>query len=245
MGRFGAGTMGLLFAAAMGFAGCNPIYYSPNTQNVLMPAAQGDVAVAGMTDGNRFELQAAYALNDAVALQLNGGVFDRNEDDSEDGGSGKFVEVGAGYVGRVDQNVSWEIVGLLGAGSVENDFPSTIDDNLGTTGTLSADLLRFGVQPALGYRSKYFEAAASSRFVGLSYRNIEGSLIYGGEDQVEMLNGANRYFLVEPALTLRAGLENVKLQIQTSRSFNLTDADFRQDESMLTVGVVVGLARRR
>ncbi len=245
MGRIGARTICLLFAATFGVAGCNPIYYSPTNQNVLMAPAQGDVALAGVTGDGRFELQAGYAVSEAIALQLNGGIFDRDEEDSEDGGSGNFLEVGASYTWRVDERVSWEVVGLLGAGSVENDFPSTVPGNPDSTGKLRASLLRFGVQPALGYRSKYFEAAASSRFVGLAYRNVEGSLIYQGEDQAVLLSDANFYFLVEPALTLRAGLENVKLQIQTSRSFNLTDPDFRQDEAMLTLGVVVGLSRKR
>lgn len=225
---------------------CNPIYYSPNTQDVLLPSSAGDVALAVFSDGNRIEAQAAYAPTDAFSLQLNGGVFDRgNDEDVEDGGSGRFLELGAGYSQPLGENLAWEVAGLLGAGSVKNDFPSTRDANPETTGRLEADLLRFGIQPAIGYRSPYFEAAVSSRLVGLSYRNVSGSLIFGGEDQVAMLEDAGTYFLAEPALTLRAGLENVKLQVQAARSFNLTDSDFRQDESMFTIGVVVGLARRR
>ena len=245
MSRLGTGTACLLLAATIGFAGCNPIYYSPNTQNVLMPETRGDVSLAGTSGGENVQLQAAYAVTDDVALQLNGGIFGRDENDGDDGGAGTFIEVGAGYTGGEDAGVSWEIVGLLGAGSVENDFPSTIEDSPETTGQLRADLLRFGVQPAFGYRSKFVDVAASTRLVGLSYRNVEGSLIYRGEDQVAMLSDGNRYFLVEPAVTLRAGLENMKLQVQAGRSFNLTDRDFRQDEVMFSVGVVVGLSTRR
>lgn len=228
-------------------SGCNPIFYSPNTQNVLLPAASGDVTLSAHADGNRIEAQAAYAPTDALALQLNGGIFDRGDDeDEEDGGSGRFLELGVGYVNPIGSNLAWELSGLLGVGSLKNDFPSTLEASPETTGKLEADLVRFGIQPAIGYRSPYFEAAISTRLLGLSYRNVSGSLIFGGEDQVQMLTDSpGTYFLAEPALTLRAGVENIKLQVQTARSFNLTEPDFRQDESMLTVGVVVGLARRR
>lgn len=235
-----------LIAGLLASAACNPIYYSPNTQNVLLPASTGDVGLSVLSDGNRIEAQAAYAPTDAIALQLNGGIFDRgNDEDEEDGGSGRFLEFGAGYVGPIGENLAWELSGLLGVGTVKNDFPSTLEENPGTTGRLEADLVRYGIQPAIGYRSPFFEAAVSTRLVGLSFRNVSGSLVFDDEDQVAMLTDESSYFLAEPALTLRAGLENVKLQIQTSRSFNLTDSDFRQDESMVTIGVVFGLARRR
>lgn len=235
----------LFTAIALALGGCNPIYYAPNTQNVLIAPQRGDLSATAAADGNRVELQAAYAVTDAVSLQLNAGRYEPDELDNGDGGSGDFFEAGGGYFSPLQGNFAWEIHALLGFGDLENHFPSTVDANPGTTGEITADLLRYGIQPAIGYRSKFFEAAVSSRLLGLRYRDVEGSLVYDGEDQVQVLGEGKSYFLVEPAITVRAGLERIKLQFQTSRSFNVTDRDFRQDEAMATFGVVVELPTRR
>lgn len=235
----------LFLGLCLAIVGCNPIYYSPNTQNVLIAPSAGDLMASAAYDGNRAELQASYAVTDAIALQVNGGLYEPDDLDNGDGGSGQFLEVGAGYFAPIGNAFSWEVVALLGVGSFENHFPSTLDANPGTTGEISADLIRFGIQPAIGYRSRYFDAAVSSRILRMSFREVDGSLVYGGEDQVALLNEGLGYLLFEPAVTIRAGLERVKLQVQAGRSFNLTDDDFRQDESMASVGFVVVMPTRR
>ncbi len=235
----------LYLGLCLAFAGCNPIYYSPNTQNVLIAPSAGDLMASAAYDGNRAELQASYAVTDAVALQVNGGLYEPDDLDNGDGGSGRFLEVGAGYFAPIGEAFSWEVIGLVGAGSLENHFPSTRDSNPGTTGEISANLVRFGIQPAIGYQSRYIDAAVSSRILRMSFREVEGSLVYGGEDQVVLLGEGLGYLLFEPAVTVRAGSDRVKLQLQAGRSFNLTDDEFRQDESMASVGFVVVLPTRR
>ena len=92
-------------------------------------------------------------------------------------------------------------------------------------------------QPNLGYQSKYFSLAVSSRFVGLSYNKIMGDLIFSGESQADYLKDNNSYFLLEPALTIRGGLEKIKLQLQIGGSINLSDSNFRQEYSHFTLGL--------
>ena len=43
--------------------------------------------------------------------------------------------------------------------------------------------------------------------------------------------------LLEPALTVRGGLEKIKLQVQYGYSVNLSHPNFRQDGSFLTIGL--------
>jgi hypothetical protein len=62
--------------------------------------------------------------------------------------------------------------------------------------------------------------------------------VFGGEDQVQLLRSQSEHTLLEPALTVRGGLETVKLQLQLGWSFNRGHAGFRQDEAYLTAGVV-------
>lgn len=220
-------------------AACNPIYYSPNTQNVPLLLEKGEGIGSAATDGSRFEAEGAYALSDGIGVQVNAGVYRPDDLDNGDGGSGHFFEGGIGYFAPLQDGIQWEVYGLLGTGSFENHFPSTVNGNPGTTGDISGSLLRYGLQPAVGYRTGRFEAAVSSRLVGLSYSGVEGSLIVDSEDQVAMLEEGGTYFLVEPALTLRAGFDRFKVQLQIGGSFNLTDGEFPQDDSMTSIGVVM------
>jgi len=97
--------------------------------------------------------------------------------------------------------------------------------------------MRFGIQPSFGYKSRYFSAAVSSRFVNLNYSNIKGDLIFAEENQVDYLNANKSNFLIEPALTLRGGLDKIKLQVQIGSSINLSNDDFRQDNNYVTIGL--------
>jgi hypothetical protein len=227
-----------LVLASLAASACTPKYYAPNTHNVPLLTHRGDFSAAGLVGDSRGELQGAYAVTDRVALMANGAFFDQADDEQGDGGRGGFLELGAGYVAPVGERFQIGVFGMFGGGDVENHFPSTLDDNPGTTGILEAKLSRFGVQPLVGFRSRYFEAAASARFVGLRYSNVTGSLMFGGEDQVQRLRARSEHTLLEPAITVRGGFETVKLQLQLGWSINRDGSSFPQEEAYLTAGVV-------
>ncbi len=74
--------------------------------------------------------------------------------------------------------------------------------------------MRFGVQPSIGCKSKYFSGVIYSRFVRLSYFDMDGNLVFEGTDKVAYLKDNKSSVPVEPAVTLRAGLERLKVQLQ-------------------------------
>ena len=213
-------------------AGCNPKFYSPNTQNVPLISEKGETNLTLSGNPNQVEFQGAYGVTDAFAIQVNGGLFIPSDLDNGDGGSGKFFEVGGGYYRPVADNFVFETYGLIGFGNVENHFPSRSEGR-----DISANILRFGIQPNFGYKSKYFSAAVSTRLVNLMYNSIDGDLIFDGENQMAYLESNKSNFLFEPALTLRGGFEKLKLQLQFGYSLNLSNSDFRQDKSAMTVGL--------
>jgi hypothetical protein len=231
-------AFGLLLLAPLAFGACAPKYYAPNTQNVPLLTRRGDYSAVAAVGDSRFELQGAYAITESLAVLADAAHFDKPDDEQGDGGGGGLLEVGIGYLRPVDEHFHVGLFGLVGGGDVENHFPSTVSANPGTTGTLEAKLARFGVQPVFGFHSRYVEGAASMRVVGLRYSDIRGSLIFGGEDQVQMLSAQTHHTLLEPALTLRAGFETVKVQVQLGWSVNKGHSSFRQDEGHLTAGVV-------
>lgn len=223
--------------ASAAFIGCSPKYYSPNTQNVPLFSESGEWNLSAAGNDNQFEFQAAYAVTDGFAVQANAGLFVPKDLDNGDGGSGRFIEMGAGYFKPVTDKLIFELYGLAGFGGVENELRSRATTDPVTNGTLSASVFRYGFQPNFGFKSKYFSAAVSSRIVNVLYSNVDGSLMYDGENQQAYLNDNNSNFLIEPALTLRGGFDVAKLQLQIGRSFNLSNSDFRQDKAFATVGL--------
>lgn len=235
--RIGWRGSALLLATAA-LAACNPTYYAPSTQNVPLLREQGEVVGAATTDGNRFEVQGAWAAGDHLALLAGGSLYRPSDLDNGNGGSGHVVEGGIGYFTSVGERFTLEVHSLAGFGSFENHFPAA---GGGSAGRIEGKLLRVGVQPALGYRWGRVEAAASTRLARLRYSDLQGSLVHDGADQVARLRDASSYLLLEPALTVRGGTDRVMLQLQAGWSVNVTESDFPQDDSMLTVGVVFRL----
>jgi len=107
----------------------------------------------------------------------------------------------------------------------------------GTTGKISAGIVRASLQPSLSYHTKYFSISGSARLANLSFTNVRGSLTFSDEDQVPYLQDNKNNFLIEPALTLRAGVKKIKLQLQLMKSFNLSNSDFKQDDTLLSIGL--------
>lgn len=217
-------------------AACSPIYYVPNTLNVPMVHAKGQANVTLAGNGNQVEFQGAKGVGDSVALQVNFGFLDANDEENGSGGSGKLLEAGLGYFRNVKPDVLFDVYALVGVGSVENHFPDTVSASPGTTGKIAADMSRFGVQPSISWHRKYFSVSGSARLSNLRYRNVEGDLIFNDVNEVDYLNDNKSHFLFEPALTLRVGSERIRVQVQVVRSVNLSHSSFKQEDDLVTVG---------
>ncbi len=220
---------------------CTPIYYKPNTQNVPLFSEQGEIRASLLGNANQAEVQGAYAVSNHIGLLVNGGLFFPESNDNGDGGFGKFAELGAGYFHPLGNGFVFETYGLAGIGDVRNHFPGTVSQYPGTTGKVNATLYRFGIQPAIGYKTKYFSAAVSSRLVNLLYGNIDGDLTFGGVNQAGYLKENNSHILIEPALTARGGIDWLQVQLQVVTGVNLTNDNFQQDHSTVTLGVIFNL----
>lgn len=227
----------IILFGGLALSSCSPQYYATNTQNVPLISHKGETNLTFGGNSNQIEFQGAYGVTNGFAIKANGGFFVPQNLDNGDGGSGNFVELGGGYFKPLANNFVFETYGIVGVGSMENHFPSTVEDNPQTEGKISATIFRYGIQPNFGWKTKYFSAAVSSRFVNLHFTNIEGDLIYNGENQVNYLNDHSSNFLIEPALTLKGGIEKLKLQLQFGRSFNLSSENFKQGKEFMTIGL--------
>lgn len=220
---------------------CTPTFYMPDTQNVPLFSARKQTHIAGTGNGDMINLQLAHAAGDNFGVMLNGALVPDKTDENGNGGKGSYIELGGGYFTPVSDNFIFEVYGLAGFGSMRNVNASSTDSNPGTTGIFESNLTRISLQPAFGFVSKYFSAAVSGRIASLNYMNPKGSLVWEGEEQVARISDKSNYFLMEPALTLRAGLPKVKLQYQLTGSYNLTNKDFPQQNTSSSVGLILSL----
>lgn len=77
--------------------GCNPKFYTPDTQNVPLISEKGETNLTLSGNGNQVEFQGAYGVTEGFAVKANGGLFIPSDLDNGNGGSGKFIEFGGGY----------------------------------------------------------------------------------------------------------------------------------------------------
>ena len=217
--------------AAVLLSGCSPIYYAPNTLNVPMIRAKGEGVVSGhIGDRSSLNFQGAYSPKQNWAVVADGFWASEGSAGTIEG-RGHLITGGAGYYRPLNTHFMWDTYGILGFGSVKNTFAQR---------DVRSNFVRYGVQPSAGYQSKYFDAAVAARFVGLGYFNTNGS----DPVEVQYLKDAGTQFLFEPALTLRGGYDFLKFQAQLGYSYNLTNSNFKQDEGILSFGVVYTFRRR-
>jgi hypothetical protein len=198
-------------------------------------AAQGDDA----SDG--FEIQTAYAVGNHTALQLN--FFYASENEQEYGsGSGNYIEAAYGYFKPfAKKRCVFEIYAGVGFGGVNNIFKNTSNY---ITEQAKTSITKFFVQPSLGFTTKYFDAAFSSKFslVNLGLKNSTLSKENNEYDYeyVESLRNGKSYFFWEPGLMIRGGFEHVKVVMQLTETI-MSDNTQPISDGSISLGLVVSL----
>lgn len=217
--------------------GCTPVYYRPNTQSVPLLTKKGEVNLSGSIETNGGTGQAAVAVNDYLGVLLNYSNF--NVESGNINGDGNIYEVGAGYYSKFENRGIYEAYGLAGLGNVQNQYTGDEEFSSFTVGSVKSKFSRISFQQNIGLRFKYFEAAISTRLARLDYYDFEGDMNFNEMNQAEYLKVNSINYLFEPAITLKAGIKNVKLQLQIQRSVNLTNQLFYQDDIGMSLGLSV------
>lgn len=228
-------------------AGCSHYYYIPNTQNVPVFRTKNEFRIAGGygfgDESNAVEFQGAYATGAHFALTGNFLTAWGGHSVGKFDARGTSVELGAGYFQPVGENSSFEVYTGAGGGSQHHNY-SDMTYSMGTftstgVGTSNISFIKFFLQPSLGMRYNVFETAFSTRLsvVNFSSVNSYGSLSSYRIESLNELEGKTHFF-AEPALTIRCGWKNVKLQLQGVYSGYLNSPDFSFGEKFhLFVGI--------
>lgn len=222
--------------------GCSPSYYAPNSQNIPIMKTKGQtnlgIGYNESADTRGFEIQASHAITNHIALQFNSDWVENIYDSDDFQGKGKILEIGTGYFKDLSPNFTFETYGLLGFGTIEAETTTS------STNDFSAKFNRLGIQPSLSYSLKYFSFSLSTRIAHLKYRDISGGQNVTDFDP-NYLKTNNSHWLLEPALTIQAGFENLKLQLQYVYSQNLTNPDFEQQVDIISLGLKLNLLPKK
>ena len=235
----------LSLIAAVVQCSCTHYYYVANVQNVPMLQEKNDLQVSGFFGGwdesKCIELQTAFAPAENFGVLANfmtawgGNVSER------DYGKGSCFDLGMGYFKPVNETLIFEIYSGIGGGSQIHEFeelsynPGTggIDSHYAGSARLSSS--RFFIQPSLGIKSEGFEAAVSFRASRLSYPGVTNS--YYDEELGHI--GDKPHYFIEPALTLRAVWNNIKLQGQISYTEYISSPrQYFYEEAHLSGGII-------
>lgn len=230
------------------FCGCSHYYYVANVQNVPMFREKNEYRLAGNFGGgdesSGLDIQAAYSVSDKMGIMANFMTAWGGNHPDGNWARGSLLEGGAGYYKPFAESGIFEIYGGLGASNQHHQYMSGYPAQNNSTADLSS--LRVFVQPSVGLSNNLFDIAFSTRFCGLAFTHVNNYTPagFGGYDELNALESKSHFFL-EPALTLRLGWKNVKLQFQTEYSgyVNKPRLDFGE-EWHISMGLHIAIANR-
>lgn len=211
-------------------------YYSPNIQHVPLfddrNEFSGSIAGSVGIVNNCVELQAGYSLPGHVALSTNFMTGGNNHETGSyrDFSKLSYFEGSLGFYTSFSETGIFEIYGGYGLGSQRHSFTFSEFStwylwDREPDGTADMSFSKIFIQPNIGIRSEWVEAAFSCRFSRLNFKeiNIYNTVYHLDELNTLKLNSAPT--LLEPALTFRAGSESIKGQIQLGFAARLSNPD--------------------
>ena len=231
----------LLIALIISLTSCVHYYYAPNAHNVPLFKEKGETnIIAAISGGEEFsgiEVQFASAVTENIGVMANF-ITASGGDDEYGSGKGFLFELGAGYYKPLGQKFVFETYGGAGFGSVKNEYSS---------GDSKAKFTRLFIQPNIGFKTRGFEVAFSTRFAGLNYHSVNYSRLEESYDldDLEFIKNNKFSFLFEPSLTIRGGWEGFKVQLQYVLSENLNNKNLAQEVSNFNIGMFIDISPKK
>jgi hypothetical protein len=203
--------------------GCSHYYYVANVQNVPLFKEKNEYRITAAYGGGDvdessfYELQGAYSVTNHIGIMSNFMYTKAGEVSERNYGKGTYFEGAIGYFGPIGRIGVFEIYGGYGIGKQHHEYSYYSGSYLG-----SADLSlnKIFLQPSLGLTFNAFDVAFSSRLCRLSFNRIDYQIAknstHNNDWKIKEFNdmSSKSHLFVEPALTLRGGWKNVKVQYQ-------------------------------
>lgn len=246
-----------LLVIVLGATSCTHIYYAPNSANVPLLSEKKETRVnalycsGGETEFEGGELQVAAALTKNVAVMVNGMAMGKSESVSDysgnsrhtESGNGSYIEVAGGMFESFGKKKKWigEIYGGVGVGSAKNTYSNNLESKVNST--------KLFLQASVGFKSRYFEFAFAPKISLINWNvkrddlaNVDQSHFnYYDELDLQVIKNKPNFVSFEPALLIRAGGEDFKIQAGLSFS-NFTANNYLFDGLTETLNASLGIS---
>lgn len=230
---------------------CYHAYYSPNTAHVPLLSQKGEgkltasIGTGANTEYTSGELQLAFAATKNLGFMVNGFTATKSEEteDNHEKGSGSYIEAAPGLFMPISRNGKWraELYAGAGTGSVTNNYGVPSSSKVGVTKAF--------LQPAIGYKSTNLEVAFAPKMSFINWKVKEDRVLADRDSydktEVDYISQQTRFTAFEPSLIIRAGGENVKVQLGITYSFTNIKEYELTEELLLSVGIAFGFGQKK
>jgi hypothetical protein len=234
--------------------GCTHYYYVPSVQNVPLlkekKEFRASVSYSIGEESRCAEIQSAYAVTDKIGIMADFMTARGGEDAPDrDWGKGIYLDGAAGYFKPVKEYGVFEIYGGMGWSRQDHNYMNYTHSTSANVyaGTSSLVFTKFFIQPSYGFTFKPFDIAVSSRINLLYFNTVENNILSEVDSwEYEQLNGVDdkTHLFFEPAITLRAGWEVIKIQLQAATASYLNNSEHQFEEYHFSIGLSFDFASR-
>lgn len=210
-----------------------------NVQNVPLFRDKGEYRFSGTysmgTESVCYELQGAGSVTGSMGIMANFMWAKGIDNESDSWAKGPYLDAAAGYFKPIKEHGVFEVYGGAGWSNQDHVYRNTLYDPIypaygnPRAGTSEASFIKVFIQPSIGMIFDAFEFAFSTRFNRLTFYKVENDIdrvLNDYEfDKISAIAGARNYSFFEPALTLRAGWERVKIQFRVQQEVISTTTD--------------------
>jgi hypothetical protein len=246
--------MALITFSAVFLSSCSHYYYVANVQNVPLFREKNELRLSGSygcgDESQSGEAQVAYSITDKLALMANFMRATGGTVSSKDYGKGTYFEGAVGYFKPIAEFGVFEVYGGLGGCRQHHEYTRLTYDgssyNDTYQGSSDASFVKLFIQPSFGITFNWFDVAFSTRICNITYTSIKNNIL-GNTTEYEKLYAAEAksHFNLEPALTLRAGWKNVKVQVQAEYAGVLNNPGaYIGEDWHLSIGMNFAIANR-
>lgn len=230
-------------------SGCGPgSYYSAN--RIHAPNLeeknefQANVGLSKSAETTTMDFSAAYSPVENLGLIIHGSRYfqnvrrESNFQEIRNGIAGSMLGAAAGYYKPInDEYMSSIYFGFaqFNGETLREESPSIYDYTFN----------RLYVQPSIGGNYDIADLIFSVRGSYLNFTDVEDvgqsvappGVIGGGSPFSQPVLSGDKFFLVEPAITLRLGLKNIKLSGQMGLAINVGNRAFDHEGVFINMGI--------
>ncbi len=230
--------------------GCSHYYYASNQQTISLFKKKKDfIASAGVgthSEGSSVEAQAAYAVGNHLAVATNF-MYVKENHKNKNAAQAHYLEGSVGHFSSIYDKYIFEVYAGIGTGTQKHEYWTIpfvfTNDTAKYEGTSELHFNKFFVQPSLGYSWGNVDIAVSGRLSYISFDKVTNNIATTNSNfhEVGQIAQNNTSLLFEPALTMRAGWDNIKFQLQWQWTNNLSNPSLAFNKTTVGFGFVVTL----